>query len=124
MFKQGGSIWLYLIGIVLMFAILVIVGKNYVIPLLFERKPVDLSQSFDVRPAFTIDTKKDYLAKVNTNFGSFTIDLYEKNAPQNVNNVIYLANKGYYTRTKFHRLIPGLLIQGGDRNTLDDDPSN
>ena len=38
-----------------------------------------------------------------------------------LNNFVYLSSLGYYSRTKFDRLIPDFLIQGGDRNTLNYD---
>ena len=42
------------------------------------------------------------------------IELDKKNAPNTVNNFVYLANKGYYNGLIFHRVIKGFMIQGGD----------
>jgi cyclophilin family peptidyl-prolyl cis-trans isomerase len=64
-----------------------------------------------------LDTSKDYMALIKTNFGEFSIDLYEKNAPNTVGNFIHLTNSGYYKGTSFYRLIPGFLVQGGSSTT-------
>ena len=66
----------------------------------------------------------DYYAIFKTNFGDIEIDLDEKNAPNSVKSFIFLAESRYYDGTHFHRFIPGLFIQGGSRNTLNDDPSD
>ena len=41
-------------------------------------------------------------------------ELYPEIAPNTVNNFISLANKGFYNNLKFHRVIKGFMIQGGD----------
>lgn len=40
-------------------------------------------------------------------------ELYPEIAPNTVNNFISLIQKGYYNGLKFHRVIPGFMIQGG-----------
>lgn len=47
-------------------------------------------------------------------FGEIQAELYPEIAPNTVNNFIYLANKGFYNNLKFHRVIKGFMIQGGD----------
>ena len=41
-------------------------------------------------------------------------ELYPEIAPNTVNNFISLISKGYYDGVIFHRVIPGVMIQGGD----------
>jgi len=53
-------------------------------------------------------------ANVQTNQGSFTIELLEDRAPKTAQNFIDLAEKGFYDGIIFHRVIPGFMIQGGD----------
>ena len=56
-------------------------------------------------------TKK---ATIETNRGTFTAELYDKEAPKTVENFEKLANSGFYDGVKFHRVIPGFVVQGGD----------
>jgi len=42
------------------------------------------------------------------------IELYPEIAPNSVNNFISLVNKGFYNGLKFHRVIRGFMLQGGD----------
>ena len=56
--------------------------------------------------------------------GEIRIELMPELAPVTVAAVIELANKGYYDGTTFHRVIPQFMIQGGDPNSRDRDPSN
>ena len=41
------------------------------------------------------------------------IELYKDLAPNTVKNFVSLVNKGFYDGLKFHRVIPGFMIQGG-----------
>ncbi len=63
-------------------------------------------------------------ATLKTNFGNIEIELFEKDAPKTVANFLTLAGNGFYDGTKFHRVIPDFMIQGGDPNSRDDDWSN
>ena len=54
------------------------------------------------------------IAKVQTNHGTFSIELYEERAPRTTKNFIDLADKGFYDGVVFHRVIAGFMIQGGD----------
>jgi cyclophilin family peptidyl-prolyl cis-trans isomerase len=126
MFKKDNQIWFFFIGIVIMFGVLFTLTTEVLVPIIIESKSIEdiLSTESIDKPEFLLSTTTDYLAKVNTNLGEFVIDLFETKAPQNVNNFVYLSNLGYYNGTKVHRIIPDLLFQMGDRNTLDDDPLN
>jgi cyclophilin family peptidyl-prolyl cis-trans isomerase len=53
-------------------------------------------------------------AHFKTNFGSFTIELFEDRAPQTTKNFIDLAQKGFFEGVIFHRVIKDFMIQGGD----------
>jgi len=58
-----------------------------------------------------------------TNKGVIELELYADQMPITVGNFVTLANDGYYNGTKFHRVIDGFMIQGGDSNSKGDDPS-
>jgi peptidyl-prolyl cis-trans isomerase B (cyclophilin B) len=53
-------------------------------------------------------------ATIETNRGTLTAELYDKEAPKTVENFEKLANAGFYDGVKFHRVIPGFVVQGGD----------
>lgn len=59
-------------------------------------------------------------AIIHTNHGDITLELLAADAPKTVENFIKLAKAGYYDGTKFHRVIAGFMIQGGDPQTKDD----
>ncbi|HBH52047.1 MAG TPA: hypothetical protein DDY91_09155 [Planctomycetaceae bacterium] len=59
-----------------------------------------------------------------TSKGDIIIELFENEAPNTVANFISLVEKKKYDHTRFHRVIPNFMAQGGDPNTLDDDPQN
>jgi len=51
---------------------------------------------------------------MKTNYGDIVIQLLPKNAPLTVNNFVFLARDGFYDDVKFHRVVKGFMIQGGD----------
>ncbi len=51
---------------------------------------------------------------VETNHGTFTIELFDDKAPKTAANFADLAEKGFYDGVIFHRVIDGFMIQGGD----------
>lgn len=53
-------------------------------------------------------------AKVSTNQGDFTIELFDDKAPRTVSNFYNLGKDGFYNDVIFHRIIEGFMIQGGD----------
>lgn len=62
------------------------------------------------------------VAELHTSAGEIDVRFYPDVAPNHVRNFIDLARKGFYDGTKFHRVIPGFMIQGGDPNTKKGDP--
>jgi cyclophilin family peptidyl-prolyl cis-trans isomerase len=61
-----------------------------------------------------LESGKDYKATIHTNFGDIKIDLFEEQVPVTVNNFVTLSRDNFYSQTKFHRIIKGFMIQGGD----------
>lgn len=53
-------------------------------------------------------------ATIETDRGTIVAELYDKEAPGTVANFEKLANSGFYDGTKFHRVIPDFVVQGGD----------
>jgi cyclophilin family peptidyl-prolyl cis-trans isomerase len=54
---------------------------------------------------------------LKTGRGNVTLELFENEAPNTVANFISLVEKKFYDGTKFHRVIPTFMAQGGDPNT-------
>ena len=68
----------------------------------------------------------DYENKVvelHTTAGEIHLRFFPDVAPGHVKNFIDLAQSGFYDGTKFHRVIAGFMIQGGDPNTKAGNPS-
>jgi len=51
---------------------------------------------------------------LHTNLGDLKIELFAELAPLASENFLSLAASGQYDNTKFHRNLPGFMIQGGD----------
>ena len=66
------------------------------------------------KPKERLDPSKTYVATVSTNCGDFEITLDGKRAPKTGGSFRYLADKGFFDGLKFHRIVPGFVIQGGD----------
>lgn len=65
-------------------------------------------------PAMTIDPNKSYLAVIHTGKGDIRVELFAKEAPQTVNNFVFLARDGFYNDLTFHRVVTGFVAQAGD----------
>ena len=52
-------------------------------------------------------------ATIETNHGTFTVELWEDVAPNHAENFLELARNKFYDGVVFHRIIPGFMIQGG-----------
>jgi len=59
------------------------------------------------------DPKKNYRARLETDFGPIVIDLDKDSAPRHVRNFVDLARQGFYNGNQFHRILPGVAIVGG-----------
>jgi cyclophilin family peptidyl-prolyl cis-trans isomerase len=60
---------------------------------------------------------------METNLGNIELELYADQAPKTVANFVKLATASFYDNTKFHRVIKGFMIQGGDPYTKGEDTS-
>jgi len=72
-------------------------------------------QEFAKQPPMKIDPNKTYTAKLDTSCGTIGIQLLADQAPETVNSFVFLAGKGYFDGTHFHRIDTSIeIIQGGD----------
>lgn len=73
--------------------------------LLTEENAIDFF--FDYQKGLKVDK-----VKITTEFGSFTVQLYD-DVPYHKANFIYLTRKKYFDGTQFHRVVKDFIIQGG-----------
>jgi peptidyl-prolyl cis-trans isomerase B (cyclophilin B) len=73
-----------------------------------------MAKQYSSPPQMSIDASKSYTATFDTSRGRIVCDLFAKEAPNTVNNFVFLARDGFYNGTKFHRVIPDFMVQGGD----------
>jgi peptidyl-prolyl cis-trans isomerase B (cyclophilin B) len=87
------------------------------IPVQFPNMPAGLAQRngmFDAPPPMIIDPVKSYSATIQTGKGDIVCELCAEEAPETVNNFVYLSRAGFYDGLTFHRVVPSFVIQGGD----------
>jgi len=75
----------------------------------------------EVVPPVVADKPKngDDVAVMETSAGRIVVMFYPDKAPMHVENFKNLAKKGFYDGTRFHRCMPGFMIQGGDPQSKD-----
>lgn len=66
---------------------------------------------------------KDTLVVFETDLGKIVFEFFPDKAPNHVKNFIELSKSGFYDGVKFHRTVPGFMIQGGDPNTKTGSPN-
>jgi cyclophilin family peptidyl-prolyl cis-trans isomerase len=53
------------------------------------------------------------MIRFETSLGEFTVELFEKEAPESAANFLKYAQDGFFDGTVFHRVVPNFVIQGG-----------
>jgi cyclophilin family peptidyl-prolyl cis-trans isomerase len=79
-----------------------------------------------VEPPLHVSTQKvtgKEKAVLTTDKGVIEIEFYADKAPNTTASFIELVNQKFYDGTTFHRVEPGLLIQGGDPLSKTDSPA-
>ncbi len=71
-------------------------------------------KQYSAPPALAIDPSKNYIATIKTDAGDVKVQLLPKEAPEAVNNFVFLAKDGFYNGVTFYRVIPGFVAQTGD----------
>jgi peptidyl-prolyl cis-trans isomerase B (cyclophilin B) len=62
----------------------------------------------------SIKRAQNPIVVLETNHGTIELELYWNETPKTAENLLYLANTGYYDNLIFHRIVPNFVIQGGD----------
>ena len=71
-------------------------------------------KSYDSPPEMALKPGYDYHAVLVTSQGTVRVRLFAEEAPETVNNFVFLARDGYFDGTTFHRVIKDFMVQGGD----------
>ena len=56
---------------------------------------------------------------VETSRGAFSFDTYPDEAPKTVSHIVDLVKRGFYDGQRFHRALPGFVVQWGDPQSRD-----
>jgi cyclophilin family peptidyl-prolyl cis-trans isomerase len=78
------------------------------------------TSQYSVPPKMALSSDKDYYATLRTEKGPIRVRLFADEAPQTVNNFVFLAREGFHDGLQFHRVVPAYIIQGG---ALPEDPN-
>lgn len=134
---------LYIVGILIAIVLLVLMGLNKlngkqsktvdeipfatttqeVVPETSEATttpPITNEATTSTTTMDTTTTKATTNVTFKTNKGDITLELYTKDMPITAGNFLKLAESNFYDGVKFHRVIDGFMIQGGDPLTKDD----
>jgi cyclophilin family peptidyl-prolyl cis-trans isomerase len=71
----------------------------------------DPSKAPDLQP---LDPNSKPQIEFVTSHGNFTVEIDPVSAPCNGDSMVDLAKDGFFDGTRFHRIVPGFIIQGGD----------
>jgi cyclophilin family peptidyl-prolyl cis-trans isomerase len=80
--------------------------------------PAPQVKQYPAAPPMTIDTAKTYTATIRTDKGDIQVELFAKDAPNTVNNFVFLAKDGFYNDLPFHYVQPDFSVQTGDPTNL------
>ena len=91
------------------------------------RKSIESMKGFDeshaglyANPPPAADAPK---VRLTTDQGVIVVALYPELAPKHCENFLKLCREGFYSTTKFHRVVPNFMIQGGDPNSKAGEPA-
>ena len=71
-------------------------------------------KTYDRPPEMALKPGYEYHANFVTEEGPVRVRLFAEEAPETVNNFVFLARDGYFDGTTFHRVIVDFMAQAGD----------
>ncbi len=127
-----------LLALILIVVVIGIAGYHYVsknsAPVALSVSP-SMSVSDSVSPEASVSASPSDMPSVSaapqkhmiradmiTAKGTIELELFPDAAPKTVANFVKLSTSGFYNGIKFHRVVPGFVIQGGDPLSKTDDP--
>ena len=94
------------------------IGIALLLVVYLRRQEPDTTIPITDEPTATT-TESMTTAIFHTTKGQFTLELFTEQMPITTGNFIKLAEDGFYDGTRFHRVIDGFMVQGGDPLTKD-----
>ena len=79
-----------------------------------ERALLTAEQILQQRYDHLKKTKAKGYVRLSTNLGNINLEIHCDLVPKTGHNFLELCERGYYKDTRFHRVIPGFMVQGGD----------
>ncbi len=79
-----------------------------------EKTIIIKKQDPKVKELMNVLENEKLVATINTNIGTFEVELFAKEVPKTVENFVGLITDGKYNGVIFHRVIAGFMLQGGD----------
>jgi cyclophilin family peptidyl-prolyl cis-trans isomerase len=76
--------------------------------------PTPNAKQFQAADQVIDPAKNNYTATLKTSKGDIVLKLNADVAPNTVNSFVFLAQKGFFDGTIFHRVVKDFVIQGGD----------
>lgn len=113
MFKIGRILLMVFAGLIVAYLFM-----NFA-PMFIQRPQLTALQTpaitSEIKSTLETNSKKSMDTVIlKTNFGTIEISLFRDKAPNTVENFLKLTKSGFYDGTRFHRVIKGFMIQGGD----------
>ena len=69
--------------------------------------------------AATVHAQTGPVIVVETTKGAFAFETYDNDTPKTVAHVVQLVRQGFYDGQRFHRALPGFVVQWGDPRSRD-----
>jgi len=76
--------------------------------------PEPIQRTYSAPPEMSIDPDATYRAVIQLESGEVVVELLADEAPEYVNNFVFLAQNRFFEGLTFHRVIPGFVAQAGD----------
>lgn len=80
----------------------------------------DKEENKEIKKENKFMNQEKYKVTLDTNYGKIVLELDGKTTPITAGSFAENAKNGYYNGVKFHRVIKGFMLQGGDPLTKDD----